>query len=119
MWVLFLKSCSCSGYLGLDNWLNPLPVKGETGRDKRGLEPLTKLFGFLLKCLTRIRGERRPDISTNIQRPCLSLCSRYWCLISQDLCRDTQISLSPHFKGDYQLLNHLAGTQPVLSVFRV
>lgn len=40
MLALFLKSCSGTGYLGLDNWLNPLPVKEEARRDKYGLEPL-------------------------------------------------------------------------------
>lgn len=46
-WVWPHWSWGSSGYLGLDNWLNRLPVKEETGRDKCGLDPLVKPFGFL------------------------------------------------------------------------
>lgn len=56
------------GYLGLDNWLNPLPVKEETGRDKRGLEPLTWL---LAKVFDWDQRWREADISASTWRPWL------------------------------------------------
>lgn len=64
MLALFLKSCSGTGYLGLDNWLNPLPVKEEAGRDKYGLEPL---IWILVKVVELDQAHAEVDISSSTQ----------------------------------------------------
>lgn len=107
MWASFLKSCSRAGYLGLDNWLNLLPVKEGTGRDKCGLEPL---IGLLVKVFDWDQRWTEADMSMSTSEAVFEPLFKVLALNKAGLCCDIWISLSPCFKGDYWVSNYLGGS---------